>query len=59
MDVDSSSGLQHALFTPDISVVLIAITASLCFSLATEVIGWFIVFRHDEYKKSVAEVVEL
>ena len=31
----------------------------MCFSLTTELVAWFVVYRHDEYKKSVAEVVEL
>ncbi len=36
-----------------------AMGASILFSLATEIIGWIVVFRHDEYKKQVLEVVEL
>ena len=36
-----------------------ALGASLFFSLATEIIGWAVVYRHDEYKRQVAEVVDL
>ena len=44
---------------PEIAVVLLAIGCSLTLSLVTEIIGWLIVYRHDEYKKNVAEIVEL
>ena len=33
--------------------------AALCFSMVTETISWFMIYRHAEYKKEVKEICEL
>ena len=48
-----------AVERPELIVVFMAIGCSVLLSLTTEIIGWLVVFRHDAYKKSVAEIVEL
>ena len=48
------------LATPiEFQSVLIGLGASVTFSLLTELIGWFMTYRHDDYKKQVEEVVAL
>ena len=44
---------------PDLSISLMAMGAAVCFSLVTEAISWYMIYRHAEYKKAVAEIVEL
>ena len=44
---------------PELCLVMMAIGCSMMLSITTEVIGWFVVYRHDSYKKSVAEIVEM
>ena len=44
---------------PDLSISLMAMGAAVCFSLVTEAISWYMIYRHAEYKKAVEEIVEL
>ena len=44
---------------PDLSITLAAVGAAVCFAMVTETISWYMIYRHDEYKKAVVEVVEL
>ena len=44
---------------PDKNILIVAVSAALCFATITEGIAWFLVFRHEEYKRQVLEVVEL
>ena len=44
---------------PEIKIAGIAISCALIFSFVSEIISWFLVFRHDDYKKAVAEIVRL
>ena len=44
---------------PDLAIVFMAIGVSLLMSVTTEAIGWLVVYRHDDYKKSVQEVTNL
>ena len=44
---------------PDLRIVLVAMGCALAFSFASELVSWFVIYRHDDYKKQVAEVVEL
>ena len=43
----------------DIMTCLTAAGAAVAFALASELIGWFLIYRHDDYKKTLSEVVEL
>lgn len=56
-----SSATQAAAFgtAPDLSITLMAMGAAICFSMITEAISWFMIYRHEEYKKAVEEIVEL
>ena len=52
----ASSGLgQRAEY----EIVLIALGASLTFSFVSELITWFLIYRHDDYKKQVKEISEM
>eukprot|EP00806_Schmidingerella_arcuata_P003888 Macronucleus_4525.p1 GENE.Macronucleus_4525~~Macronucleus_4525.p1 ORF type:complete len:191 (+),score=54.20 Macronucleus_4525:1-573(+) len=44
---------------PDLIIVFMAIATSLTMSFTTELIGWLVVYRHDSFKKQVAEVTTL
>ena len=44
---------------PDVNALLTIIGVSLTFSLFTEVVMWFLIYRHEDYKKAVAEIVVL
>lgn len=43
----------------EIENVIIGMAASMTFSVLTEFIAWFMTYRHDEYKKEVAEALTL
>ena len=45
--------------SPELNIAAVAISCALVFSLVSEIISWFLIFRHDEYKKAVAEIVRL
>ena len=32
---------------------------AICFSMVQEAISWFLIYRHEEYRKAVDEIVEL
>ena len=40
-------------------MALIAIGAALTFAMISEAISWTLIYRHEEYKNSVAEIVEI
>ena len=44
---------------PDLKITLMAMSAAICFSLVSEAISWFMIYRHEEYKKAIAEIVDL
>ena len=44
---------------PDMEMALIAIGAALTFAMISEAISWTLIYRHEEYKNSVAEIVEI
>ena len=44
---------------PDLNITLMAVGVAICFSLVSEAISWFMIYRHEEYKKAIAEIVEL
>ena len=54
-DAQGASQTLNSTFTlePELNIVVMAMCASLMFSFATELIGWFVVYRHDDYKKQV------
>ena len=45
--------------SPEEKIAAIAIGCALCFAFISELISWFLIYRHDEYKKAVAEIVRL
>ena len=44
---------------PDLNITLMAMGVAICFSLVSEAISWFMIYRHEEYKNAIAEIVEL
>ena len=44
---------------PDLNITLMAMGIAICFSMISEAISWFMIYRHEEYKKAVVEIVDL
>ena len=40
-------------------MAMVAVGAALCFAMISETISWFLIYRHDDYKRQVEEIVEL
>ena len=55
----SSAGETAFGTMPDLNITLMAMGAAICFSMVSEAISWFMIYRHEEYKKAIAEIVEL
>ena len=45
--------------SPELTTLLTIVAISLTFSMLTELLMWFLIYRHEEYKKAVEEIVVL